>query len=137
MTISRQLRSVSTPICAAVLLLLASCTFGGPSTSGMGRMSDVIDQDEIAESTTTNAYELVERIRPNWLRGRGTPDLRGTGEALPVVYIEDARQGGVTVLRSIATTSLVQLRFIDAPTATTRYGSGHSGGVIQVTLRSR
>jgi hypothetical protein len=119
------------------MLVLAGCTFGGPQASGSGRPSDVVEEDEIAESTTTNAYELVERIRPNWLRGRGSPDLRGSPEPLPVIYIEGARQGGVNVLRSIPTASLVRLRFIDAPTATTRYGSGHSGGVILVTLRSR
>jgi hypothetical protein len=56
---------------------------------------------------------------------------------LPVVYIANVRQGSVEVLRSIAITGVLALRYLDAVSATTRYGDGHSGGVIEVDLRRR
>lgn len=93
--------------------------------------------DEIEKSTAPNAYELLRQVRPNWLRGRGSPDLRGSAPVLPVVYVGQSRYGSVETLRGISRTSLQQMRYIDAPTATTRYGSGHSGGIIMVTIRNR
>jgi len=123
---------------AACLVLLAagSCVMGGQISPPAGA-SSVLGTDEIDVSTATNAYDLVYQARPNWLRGRGSSNLRGSGPVLPVVYLAHVRQGSVEVLRGIAITGLLELRYVDAVTATTRYGDGHSGGVIEVDLRRR
>lgn len=121
--------------CAA-LLFSSACVMGGTVTPP-SRASSVIGHDEIEVSTAANAYELVYQLRPNWLRGRGPQNLRGMSPALPVVYVAHVRQGSVEVLRGLATTTLLELRYVDATTATTRYGEGHSGGVIEVDLRRR
>ena len=127
----------SLPVGVFVLaLLLGACVPGGRSASPPTRSADLVDLEEIEESTATNVYDLLTQIRPNWLRGRGNSNLRG-GEALPVVYIAGVRQGSVETLRGLSTLGVRELRFIDAPTATMRYGSGHSGGIIQVTVRRR
>jgi len=119
----------------ATLLLAGACVMGGQVTP-QSRASSVLGRDEIDGSTATNAYELVYQLRPNWMRGRGPQNLRGN-TALPVVYIAHVRQGSVDVLRGLATNTLLELRYVDATTATTRYGEGHSGGVIEVDLRRR
>jgi len=121
----------------ALVLALAAC--GGASRGGMGSSlsPDLIGLDEIQASTTTNAYDLVNQVRPNWLRGRGQPSIRYSQVPLPVVYVEDRRQGDLNVLRSFPTGSLAELRYINATTATTRFGNGHAGGVIQIVLRKR
>lgn len=128
------------PTSAALLasaLLLAGCAAGGRSAGASSGFSDVIEFEEIQESTATNAYDLVTQARPIWLRSRGTASLRGGPPPLPIVYIRTTRQGPVETLRGIATVTLQELRFVDAPTATMRYGNGHPGGVIEVTLRRR
>ena len=117
-------------------LLLGACVMGGQAAPQGGR-SAVVSGDEIERSTAANAYELLVQVRPNWLRGRGSPNLRGSPAVRPVVYIANVRQGGIDYLRTIAIASLVELRYVDAITATTRYGEGHSGGIIEVDVRRR
>ena len=39
------------------------------------------------------------------------------------------------MLRSFPTGGIAELRFINATTATTRFGNGHAGGVIQIVPR--
>lgn len=120
----------------AVVLLVHGCG-GNTSAASPSRASNVIRTAEVERSTTTNAWDLVQRARPAWLRGRGSPDLRGSPPDLPIVYIGTTRQGPVETLRSIPTSGILELRYINAVTATTRYGNGHSGGVIEVVLRNR
>lgn len=129
-------RNASTVVLVAMLLTVAGCAPGGPSAS-VARTSNVIPLEEIEASTATNAYDLVNQARPNWLRGRGSPNLRGGPPALPVIYVRNTRQGPAETLRGFATLTLLELRYVDATTATTRYGNGHSGGVIEVVLRRR
>jgi hypothetical protein len=123
-------------VLALGLLPLGSCVMGGQMSKPTGA-SSVIGRDEIDESSATNAYDLVYQVRPLWLRGRGSPNLRGGAPVLPVVYVGHVRQGSVETLRSFGTNGLLELRYLDATTATTRYGDGHSGGVIEVDVRRR
>jgi hypothetical protein len=115
---------------------LAACG-GGAARGGTGSSlsPDLIGPDEIEASTTTNAWDLITQVRPNWLRGRGTHSLRTAQIPLPVVYLDDRRQGDLNVLRSFPTGGIAELRYINATTATTRFGNGHAGGVIQIVPR--
>lgn len=125
------------PIVLTLALLLGACTMGGTRAATGGSFSDLLEMEEIEASTATDAYDVVRQLRPQWLRGRGSTDVRGGRALLPVVYVAGVREGSVEVLRNIPTLALVRLRFVDAPTATLRYGEGHGGGVIEVTLRRR
>lgn len=125
------------PAALALLLLAGACVAGGTRSASTSSFSDVVELEEIEASTASNAYDMVRQIRPQWLRGRGSTNLRGGEPVLPVVYVSGAREGSVEALRNIPTLALLRLRFVDAPTATMRYGEGHSGGVIEVTLRRR
>jgi hypothetical protein len=42
------------------------------------------------------------------------------------------RHGDIQSLRSILIEEIAEVRFISASDATTRWGTGHAGGVIQV-----
>jgi hypothetical protein len=124
-------------LCAFVLVALGAWAFGGSTAASPSRASDIVTTEEIDGSTVPNAYDLISRIRPQWLRGRGSPDIRGGSPALPVVYVAGVRYGPVSALRGLATSGILEMTYIDAPTATTRYGNGHGGGVIDVVLRRR
>jgi hypothetical protein len=130
---------VSRLVLAAAFALASAgsgCAVGGPAVApSLG--SNVIKLDEVERSTATNAYDLVSQARPNWLRGRGAPNLRGAPEVLPVVYIGTTRQGSAETLRAISIQGIQELRYINATSATTRYGEGHGGGVIEVVIRRR
>jgi hypothetical protein len=119
----------------AVLLLVlaaAACASTGTTTS---RNSDVITADEIQTASVSTAYEAVQRLRPTFLRGRGQSSISNPGSDLPVVYVNGLRSGGVDQLHTIPAQDVQTIRFISASDATTRYGTGHTGGVIEVTTR--
>jgi hypothetical protein len=128
---------IRTPLGALVGVFLA-LAMGACASSGEGRTSgspDLIDREQIEASSARNAYDLVNQLRPRWLRGRGSGSIQSPDSGLPVVYIGEVRHGDVESLRGFNTDGIEELRFINATTATTRYGSGHAGGVIRITLR--
>jgi len=84
-----------------------------------------------------SAYDVVKHRRPLWLLGRGTlPSDEGKPET-PAVYLGGVKYGNLETLRSINALEVAELRFFDSREATTRFGSGHTTGVILVTLRQR
>jgi outer membrane cobalamin receptor len=125
------LRAIATVFLAALLAACAS-TSGG---STPGRQRNVISQQEIAESNMTTAYEIVESLRPEYLRSRGTASMRSQTPETAVVYIDGVRAGGLDALRQVSRDLLQEIRFLNGSDATTMYGTGHGGGAIQVITR--
>jgi hypothetical protein len=52
-----------------------------------------------------------------------------------VVYIEGIREPSLDALRRLDVTSILLIDYLGAADATTRYGTGHTGGAILVSLR--
>lgn len=119
----------------AVVLALAACA-SAPGGGGdvMSRVGNVITAEEIAKTNANTAAEVVERLRPSWLRGRGVASVSG-GKDLPVVYIDDAPQGGLEQLGRISARIIREIRFVSGSDAAVKYGLGRGGGVILVLTR--
>lgn len=110
----------------SVGLTAAACAAGASAGGGgAGYSRDLISEAELAEVTETDAYDIVRRLRPGWLQTRGMG-------ANPVAYLDDIRLGGPDQLRSVYVDQIKEIRFISASDATTRWGTDHTGGVIQV-----
>ena len=88
--------------------------------------------DEIRASSAATAYDAVVALRPEWLTRRGRSSIQAAGEL--VVYVDGMRQGGVTSLRSVRATDIFQMEYLDGPSATIQFGTGHGGGVILVRI---
>ncbi len=99
------------------------------------RRRDRIDRREIDErgGSLQTAYDVVRRLRPNWLSRRGPVTVQGTQGVL--VYVDNLRRGDIDVLRQISASSIVEIWLINAMRATQRWGTGHTGGVIHVLQR--
>jgi hypothetical protein len=124
---------------AGLLVLLTIPVLQACASSGEARPRgnpDVISRDQIDGSSATNALELVRQARPQWLRGRGATSIQSGDVPMPIIYVGEIRHGELESLRVLEVGSLQELRYISATAATTRYGSGHSGGVIRITLRN-
>ncbi len=117
----------------ALVVAPAGCATGG--AGGGASRSGPITLDDIHASAARNAYDLVQSLRPQWLRGRGATSLRSTEPSLPVVYVEGIREGSIESLRRLGTDVIARIEFMSAADATNRYGTGHTGGVIFVSLR--
>jgi hypothetical protein len=107
---------------------LLACGGGSGAGKSVG-LREVLMSDEIAKANVSTAYEAVSRLRPYFLQTRGT--------AYPIVYVDNVRYGDVTSLREIAVQNIDRIEYISASDATTRFGTGHAGGVIMVIMRVR
>jgi hypothetical protein len=123
-------------------LLLAACA-GGGGAPPVRPQRDLIRAEEIAASGAPTAFEVIERLRPEYLRGRGTTTVREApvvsattpDPVLPQVYVNGVNAGSLEALRGIAATEVREIRFIRAADATTRFGTNHPNGVIEVITR--
>jgi hypothetical protein len=112
-----------------LLLTLVACGTTGGSPRGS---SDVLTRAEIEDSRAANALELLQQLRPQFLRPRGALSARNPVPAYPIVYLNNVRHGDLETLRNILLQEIDEIHFISAADATTRWGTGHLGGVILV-----
>lgn len=112
------------------LLTLVACATTTPARRGAS--SDILTLEEIQVSRAGNAYELLQELRPQFLRSRGAISVNDPRAGYPVVYVNDVLHGDLETLRSILVREIDEIRYISASDATTRWGTGHTGGVIQV-----
>ena len=114
-------------------LVLLACSSGGARTARGS--SNLITRAELNTLDLSTAYDAVQRLRPHFLRGRGSTSIRDPNPVLPVVYIAGVKQGGPEALQRVRVSEVSEIRYIGASDATTRYGTGHTGGAIEVILR--
>ena len=126
------------PLIRALLLsfivLVGGCA-GATSAGGSGGNPDRIVRAELEEmGSANNAYEAVQLIRPAWLRTRGVSSFSGQADPI-IVYVDNVRYGEVGSLQSLNLDAVEMIERIDATSATQRWGTGHAGGALAVTLR--
>lgn len=109
----------------------ACASRGGTAPPG----GDVITAAEIERISAATAYDAIQRLRPEFLRSRGRSAAGVGNSQTPLVYIDAIRAGGLDTLRGIAAQDVEEIRWLSAADATTRYGPGHAGGVIEITTR--
>lgn len=133
------------------MILLAAAIHAGCASSAEGngaqQATEVITAQEIAGVEVNDAFEAVQRLRPQLLRTRGTATVRSAGpEGQPTgiatqsgteltVYVDNLRVGGAEALRNISARRVQEIRYVNARDATTRYGTGHLGGVLEVRMK--
>jgi hypothetical protein len=124
-------RAVQAVVLGTLLVGAASCgaSTGRPLASG----SAAITAEEIG-GTHSDAYALVQALRPQWLRVRGASSVRG-GSGQVQVYLDGSHMGGVSFLRQIATQSVGRIEYMDGLEATQRWGLDHGSGAIVVHTR--
>jgi hypothetical protein len=113
---------------ALALTLIACGVTGGPRRGS----SDILTREEISTSSASTAYEVLQQLRPRFLRSRGVTSIQNPVPAYPVVYMNDIHHGDLDTLRTIRVDEIDEIRYISAADATTRWGTGHGGGVIQI-----
>ncbi len=128
MVIARMLVAVST-------LFVLACT---PPRLGPGEISNsqLITEDEIVASRGSNAFEVIQKLRANFLTYRGETSLsKGQSTPYPKVYVDGQDFGEINTLRSIPAAQIGSIRLFRAWEATSKFGTGNMSGVILVTTR--
>jgi len=128
------MRSPSTPSLLFLLavVVLAGCSSTGPAPRAARGSVDRITFEEIHVTTHSTALEVVQALRPQWLRPRPSSFM---GAAEVVVYVDEVPFGPISVLASVSAQSIDFVQRISATDATQRWGTNHAGGVIFVKTR--
>lgn len=123
----------------ALVLAVAACGGGGGGASQPSTVSrpirgpaDIISEAEINAGVYQTALEVVQNLRPNMTRPRGSTSQ---GPVPVVFYMDNVRIGELSALSTIPASRVKEIRYINARDATTRWGTGHGSGVILVTTK--
>ncbi len=114
-----------------LFILFAGCQSSSESASGS--RSDYLTLEEINSVSATNMYDVVNRLRPRWLRVRGGMSSFTGGEAQIVIFMGNTRLGFVDQLRQVSPEQVQSARYLDSSQAQTTLsgiGSGHVAGAI-------
>jgi hypothetical protein len=127
--------SVRAVVLLAILTGTAACASAGsggttaPATgSAATRNPDRITQQELAGAAASNAYELVERLRPRWLRAGSAAGLTDVGSGgmmqggqttmrTTLVYLDNVKLGSIETLRTVPASGITSLRYLNAERA--------------------
>lgn len=127
----------------ASLFALAACSWGTspaagtPSATARGPVRstyNLITAEQLAAAGDATVYDVIMRYRPRFLQSHEPPSL--SHSPTPVqVYVNDTRFDAQEALTTIRASTVKEVRFVEPPEANNRWGTGHNGGVILVTLR--
>ena len=133
--------------CASVVLaLVVSACASSPDTPSGGESetsaaasrgnSRLIVRAELDQLAGRSAWEAVEVHNLRWLQPRRGASIN-SGPSYARVVIDGAVRGELNELRRMSAENIETMRYLSAPDATTKYGTGYPGGVIEVTMRRR
>ena len=116
------MRSVLTTLArySAIVALAACASSGGGSPPAQGT-PDRLTQSEIVASNATSAYELITRLRPQWLKRPATGSIGGgapRAQAI-LIYLDRQRLPDMNSLKSLSVAGIISAQWIDATRAPT------------------
>lgn len=119
---------------ALAAMIVVACS---PPRLGPGSVSDsqLITEEEIDASRAANAFEVIRKLRGNFLTYRGETSLKGESKPYPTVYLDGQQFGPIETLRTIPASQISSIRLLRSWEATTKYGTGNMGGVIAISTR--
>jgi hypothetical protein len=98
--------------------------------------SQVITEEEIVASRASTAFEVIHKLRANFLTNRGETSVnRNQSNPYPTVYIDDQEFGPISTLSSIPAAQITEIRLYRVSEANAKYGSHNLSGVISITTR--
>ena len=150
---------------SVVLALVVSACASSPDTPLGGNVEtaaaatrgnlNLIVRAELEEAAGRTAWQVVESLRGRWLQpvrvssisvdAAGARDGRVpligdseySGPVFARVVVDRTPRGELQELRFMVVDNIETMRRLSASEATTRYGTGNTGGVIEVTTRGR
>jgi hypothetical protein len=126
----RNMRQIHWVVPALAALLIGCAT--GAAERGTRAQPNLITADEIAATNLSNALDIVQSLRPNWLRERGPVSIRNRQGSEVVIYVDGTRFGGMETLRQVRASSVASMQYLNSSEATFRFGTNHVGGAIVI-----
>lgn len=120
------------------LFIVTACGRGASPADGLGmRNRSILTAEEIGldKGASRTAYDVIARLRPEFLRSRGASSLQSPTPVTAVVYVDEMRYGDLDDLKQLSAHQIFSIQYLNAADATTRFGSDHLGGAILITTR--
>lgn len=120
---------------AVLAVLVAACT---PPRLGPGQISNtqLITENEIEASHSNSAYDVIAKLRANFLTYRGETSFdKSRSTPYPTVWVDGMEYGPIGTLRNVPAAQISTIRLYRSWEATTKFGVGNMGGVIEITTR--
>lgn len=108
-----------------------------PPSRPRARSSNILIEEDIRRIEASDAYDVVQRLRPSWLRRRGPTNARNPGSGEVTVYVDGLAFGNAASLRYIPAGNVVGMAYLSATDATLRFGPRQGGAVIEVHTRTQ
>ena len=131
---------------ALVVVLAAACAKPASTTqttaapiSRTARNPDVITREELADPAVAgvDAMTSIRQLRPAFFRNRGPQSFSNASAGQVQISQDYGPLQAVSQLSAIDTRSLVEVRYLSAVDAQTRFGINANGGPVIVLLTSR
>lgn len=84
-------------------------------------------QEIEAHPQLADALELIERLRPRFLQGRGRTSATAE-RSEPLVFLDETKLFSVDGLSTIPASNVEEIRFLTPTEAAARYGNSSTGG---------
>lgn len=120
----------------SLLIVVAFTACATTNSKTIHNRHDVIKIEQIREQLASNAYDLIRKLKPQWLRSRGHRSIHFNKTApYATVYVNDSKHGDIDSLSSIPAEHIKEIRFMNAGEAASRFGLNHSSRRLRVTVR--
>lgn len=118
------------------LAAAVGCASGGTTGGAPAADRNVITESEIVSVPSSSLYDLVEKLRPHFVRSHGTTSLNAPPSAsFAAVFVDGHPYGDISQLRSLVAAQVQEVQYYDAITAQQRFGLTGGNGVIDVTIK--
>jgi outer membrane cobalamin receptor len=121
----------------ALALALSVGCHHQPSDSPGSASNNVITQEQIDAADASSIYDVVARLRGNFLNDRGRVSLKSNTHSRAVVFLNDQEYGIPETMRNIPPGRVSEIRFFPGTDALARFGAQYGGGVIQLISRNQ
>jgi hypothetical protein len=126
-------KSFRLAVIAAVIAsaVAAACAGNSGSGSAVERPNRaIIAQSEMPTSGTESVYDVIQRLRPEYLRQRPQG-----GSSILAVFAQGQKMGDVSELKRIPASSVTLIQHYSIEQAKNKFGMQYSGGAIELTYR--
>ena len=115
-------------------VVVACATHSTPLTTASD--PSMISASEIDSAHQITAYDLIRKLRPMFLMGRGKLSLLAAEPvAFPRIYVDDQYYGEAATLRGIMAETIESVRYYSAAAAQYKYGHDNAAGVIALATK--
>jgi hypothetical protein len=126
-------RTIRNVVISLTFLVTAACASSGAARSSSS--PDKLSRAEIESANTTSVYDVINRLRPNWLRppGMTMTGIQNSGVQQVTVYLDNQPLGGIETLRSITTPSVLSMEFL-SPTRAANVVNNMPNGLVTAVI---